>query len=56
MPGAAGAYVDFLKAGGSQYPLELLQKAGVNLATPKPVESAFAVLSEYVDKLDELTR
>jgi oligoendopeptidase F len=56
VPGAAGAYVDFLKAGGSQYPLELLQKAGVNLATPKPVESAFAVLSEYVDKLDELTR
>ena len=56
VPGAAGAYVDFLKAGGSQYPLELLKKAGVNLATPKPVESAFGVLSEYVDKLDELTR
>ena len=56
VPGAARAYVDFLKSGGSQYPLELLKKAGVNLATPKPVESAFVVLSEYVDKLDELTR
>jgi oligoendopeptidase F len=53
-PGAAGAYVDFLKAGGSLYPLEALKRAGVDLSTPQPVEATFAVLSGLVDRLERL--
>ncbi len=52
--GAAEAYVEFLKAGGSLYPLEALQRAGVDLNTPQPVEATFAVLSGLVDRLEKL--
>ena len=53
-PGAAEAYVNFLKAGGSLYPLEALKRAGVDLTTPQPVEATFAVLSGLVDRLEKL--
>jgi len=52
--GAAEAYLDFLKAGGSLYPLEALKRAGVDLTTPKPVEDTFEVLSGLVDRLEKL--
>jgi oligoendopeptidase F len=53
-PGAAAAYLDFLKAGGSLYPLEALKRAGVDLTTPQPVEDTFAVLAGLVDRLEQL--
>jgi oligoendopeptidase F len=52
--GAAGRYLDFLKLGGSQTPLESLQAAGVDMTDPAPVRRAFAVLAEYVSRLEEL--
>ena len=51
---AADRYLDFLKAGGSRYPLDALALAGVDLASPEPVERAFAVLAELVDRLEGL--
>lgn len=54
-PGAVERYLTFLSAGGSAYPLDALQAAGVNLATPEPVEQAFAVLAGYVAQLEQLT-
>ena len=53
-PGAAERYLDFLRAGGSGYPLDLLRAAGVDLASSEPVEEAFAVLSSLVDRLEAL--
>lgn len=53
-PGAAEAYLDFLKAGGSLYPLDALKRAGVDLTTPQPVEDTFAVLAGLVDRLEKL--
>jgi oligoendopeptidase F len=53
-PGAADKYLDFLKAGGSVYPLDVLKMAGVDLTTPEPVEKAFAVLAGLVDRLEKL--
>ena len=52
--GAAERYLDFLRAGGSGYPLDLLREAGVDLTSPEPVEETFAVLSSLVDRLDAL--
>jgi oligoendopeptidase F len=52
--GTAENYLAFLKAGGSLYPLDALQQAGVDLASPEPVEKTFAVLSRMVDRLEEL--
>ena len=52
--GAAEDYLGFLKAGGSRYPIDALRAAGVDLARPEPVETAFEVLSGLIDQLDEL--
>ena len=54
--GAAHKYLNFLKAGSSNYPLNLLELAGVELTTPQAVEETFAVLAGYVDKLEQLVR
>lgn len=51
---AVGRYLDFLKSGGSRYPLETLQRAGVDMTTPEPVEAAFGVLAGLVDRLEGL--
>ena len=53
-PHAVDDYLGFLKSGGSMYPLDVLKKAGVDLATPKPVEETFAVMESYIDQLEEL--
>ena len=53
-PGAADDYLGFLKAGGSRYPLDALKSAGVDLTTPAPVETAFGVLSDLIERLDGL--
>ena len=47
-------YLSFLKAGGSMYALDALNRAGVDLTTPAPVEVAFEVLSGLVDTLERL--
>ena len=51
---AVERYLGFLKAGGSLYPLQALKLAGVDLTTPAPVEATFAVMSGYVDQLENL--
>ncbi len=53
-PNAVEDYLDFLKAGNSDYSLNVLKKAGVDLTTPKPVEETFAVMESYIDRLEEL--
>ena len=53
-PGAAENYLAFLKAGSSLYPLDALKLAGVDMTTPAPVEAAFGVLSQMVDRLEKL--
>ncbi len=52
--GAVEDYLDFLRAGGSKYPLDALRAAGVDLGSPEPVEQAFADMAGYVDQLEEL--
>lgn len=54
VPGAAPAYLGFLKSGNSRYVLDSLKQAGLDLSTPKPVEEAFEVLSGLVDRLESL--
>ena len=53
-PGAVERYLDFLAAGSSVYPLEALQRAGVDMASPEPVEEAFRVLASLVDRIESL--
>lgn len=51
---AVERYTDFLKSGGSDYPLELLKKAGVDLSEPKPVEDAMKVFESILEELEKL--
>lgn len=53
-PNAVENYLGFLKSGSSVYPLDVLNKAGVDLTTPKAVEETFAVMEGYIDRLEEL--
>ena len=52
--GAVDGYVEFLRSGGSDYPLELLKKAGVDLASAGPVESCMAEFSKVLTELESL--
>ena len=44
-------YLEFLKSGGNDYPLEILKKVGIDMTTPKPILDA---LNMFKDKLEEL--
>jgi len=50
---AVDRYIEFLKSGGSDYPLELLKKAGVDLTRPEPVEDALKAFETILDELEK---
>ena len=47
-------YIDFLKAGDSEYPLEILKKTGVDLSTPAPIEAGMIMFSDLLDEFESL--
>ncbi|NLL04795.1 MAG: oligoendopeptidase F [Clostridiaceae bacterium] len=51
---AIDRYKEFLKGGCSEYPLDLLKKAGVDLYTPKPVQDALNVFEKILIELEAL--
>ena len=51
---AADAYIDFLKTGGSNYPIELLKIAGVDMGTKAPVEAAMETFNKLLDEFEGL--
>ena len=53
-PNAVEDYLGFLKSGSSDYSLNVLKKAGVDMTSPKPVEETFAVMESYIDRLEKL--
>ncbi|PTX17128.1 oligoendopeptidase F [Halanaerobium congolense] len=53
-PEAAAKYLEFLKAGGSDYPLNILRKAGVDMKKAQPIENAAAKFKNYLKQLQEL--
>lgn len=53
-PEAAANYLEFLKAGGSDYPLNILKKAGVDMEKPDAIENSAAKFKKYLNELQEL--
>ncbi len=53
-PGALEAYYQFLRTGASDYPVETLKKAGVDMTTPEPVAKTIKLFGELVDQLEQL--
>ncbi|RNB80097.1 oligoendopeptidase F [Brevibacillus fluminis] len=53
---AVDRYLTFLKSGGSDYPLELLKKAGVDMTSPEPIKEALTVFKELLDEMEALSK
>ena len=51
---AVDKYLNFLKSGESDYPINVLKKAGVDMTTEEPVNNAMAIFKRLVDEMDSL--
>jgi oligoendopeptidase F len=49
--GSVKSYLEFLKLGASDYPVSLLQKAGVDMSSPEPIKETIALFDELVDEV-----
>lgn len=47
-------YIEFLKKGGSEYPIQLLKDAGVDMSSPEPVSEALEVYDERLKEMEKL--
>ncbi len=47
-------YLDLLSSGGSDYPVQLLKKAGVDLTTEEPFEMTMQKMNRIMDEMEEL--
>ena len=47
-------YIEFLKSGSSNYPVELLKIAGVDMSSPEPIRMAMETFKDLVDELEKL--
>lgn len=51
---APNRYLTFLSSGGSDYPLEILKRAGVDLNSSKPIQRALGVFERALHDLEKL--
>lgn len=51
---AVERYINFLKAGSSDYPIEVLKKAGVDMNSKQPILNALDVLEEKLNEMEKL--
>lgn len=52
---AVDRYLNMLRGGGSDYPLNLLKDAGVDMTTPEPIMQVMDVFETLVDELEQLS-
>ena len=51
---AVEKYKGFLKAGGSDYPIEILKNAGVDMTTKEPLEATIKRFNELLDMIEKV--
>jgi len=51
---ATRSYIDLLSAGGSDYPIALLRKAGLDMATPEPFALTMRKMNRVMDLMEEI--
>lgn len=51
---AANNYIEFLKTGESDYPIELLKIAGVDMSSQEPIEKAMEAFNALLDEFEKL--
>ena len=53
-PGAVDTVLTFLSAGGSDYPINILKKAGVDMTQPEPFEKTMAAMNRTMDEIEAI--
>jgi len=53
-PKSIQKHLEFLKAGNSDYPINILKKNGVDMSTPEPILAVIKKMNELLDELEEL--
>ncbi|MEF2965552.1 oligoendopeptidase F [Paenibacillus sp. M1] len=53
---AVDRYLGFLKSGGSDYSINILRKAGVDMSSPQPIREAMSVFEEIIEQMENLTK
>ncbi len=51
---AVDRYLKFLRSGSSNYSIELLKKAGVDMTSPQPVRQALSLFEAHLKQMEEL--
>jgi len=51
---AANKYIDFLKSGSSDYSINVLKEAGVDMTSPEPIKLALKVFEELLDEMENI--
>ena len=51
---ATKKYIEFLSAGGSDYPIELLKKSGVDMTTSEPFELTMKKMNSIIDQMEKI--
>lgn len=52
--GALEKYIEFLSAGGSDYPINILKEAGVDMTRPEPFQKTIAVMNRTMDEIEAI--
>lgn len=52
---AVDRYLGFLKSGGSDFSINILKKAGVDMSSPKPIREAMSVFESLIEEMEKLT-
>ena len=52
--GAIEAYTEFIKTGSSAYPVEILQRAGIDMNGPEPINAVIQTFSDLVDEFEKV--
>lgn len=52
---AVERYLGFLKSGGSDYSINILQRAGVDMSSPEPIRQAMSVFQGLIEQMEQLT-
>ena len=47
-------YLEFLSAGGSKYPLEILASTGIDITDPATIKKAFVLVEQKLEQLEQL--
>jgi oligoendopeptidase F len=53
-PGATQRYLKFISAGKSEYPIELLKDAGIDMTTDEPLELTVKKMNRVMDEMESL--